>query len=229
MVKKIKAVIFDFDGTIADTLPFTFEKIVQLSKKYRIKKEKDELIEKISQLTPQELIKEFKISWFKVPFILWEIKQSQKALFKEIDKIKIFPGIKTLLKELKKKGIKIYIYSSNFKKNIVKFLEKEKINQYFENVYVGRNLLGKDKDLLNILKKEGLKNDEVYYVADEIRDVLACQKVKIKMIGVLWGVAGERGLTKVKVDYLVKKPEEILSLLPTQFRPKRSKKGGSSK
>jgi phosphoglycolate phosphatase len=213
MVKKIKAVIFDFDGTIADTLPFTFEKISKLSKKYRIKKEKDELIEKISQFSPKQLMKEFKISWFKVPFILWEIKQSQKALFKEIDKIKIFPGIKTLLKELKKKGIKIYIYSSNLKKNILRFLEKEKINQYFENVYVGRNLLGKDKDLINILKKEGLKTDEVYYVADEIRDALACFKAKIKMIGVLWGVAGERGLTKIKVDYLVKKPEEILKLV----------------
>jgi len=213
MTKKIKAVIFDFDGTIADTLPFTFEKIVQLSKKYRIKKEKDELIEKVSQLSPEKLMKEFKISWFKVPFILWEIKQSQKALFKEIDKIKIFPGIKKLLKELKKKGIKIYIYSSNLKKNIVRFLEKEKINQYFENVYVGRNLLGKDKDLINILKKEGLKTDEVYYVADEIRDALACQKAKIKMIGVSWGLAGERGLTKIKVDYLVKKPDEILKLV----------------
>jgi phosphoglycolate phosphatase-like HAD superfamily hydrolase len=85
--------------------------------------------------------------------------------------------------------------------------------------------LGKDKDLINILKKEGLKNDEVYYVADEIRDALACFKAKIKMIGVLWGVAGERGLTKVKVDHLIKKPEEILSLLPTQFRPKRSNSG----
>jgi phosphoglycolate phosphatase len=213
MTKKIKAVIFDFDGTIADTLPFTFEKISKLSKKYRIKKEKDELIEKISQLSPKQLMKEFKISWFKVPFILWEIKQSQKALFKEIDKIKIFPGIKKLLKELKKKGIKIYIYSSNLKKNIVKFLEKEKIDQYFENIYVGRNLLGKDKDLLNILKKEGLKNDEVYYVADEIRDALACFKAKIKMIGVSWGLAKPEILKKAGADFIIKKPSEILKII----------------
>jgi len=213
MKKKIKALIFDFDGTIANTLPFTFEKIIKLSKKYRIKKEKKELIEKISQLTPEELMKEFKISWFKVPFILWEIKQSQKALFREIDKIKIFSGIKRLLKELKNKGLRIYIYSSNLKKNIIKFLKKEKIGDYFENVYVGENLLGKDKDLINILKKEGLKNNEVYYVADEVRDALACQKAKIKMIGVMWGLAKERGFKKVKVDYLVKNPKEILKLL----------------
>jgi phosphoglycolate phosphatase-like HAD superfamily hydrolase len=67
--------------------------------------------------------------------------------------------------------------------------------------------------LINILKKEGLKTDEVYYVADEIRDALACQKAKIKMIGVSWGLAGERGLTKIKVDYIIKKPEEILKLV----------------
>jgi len=50
-------------------------------------------------------------------------------------------------------------------------------------------------------------------VADEIRDALACQKAKIKMIGVSWGLAGERGLKKIKVDYLVKKPDEILKLV----------------
>jgi len=213
MKKKIKALIFDFDGTIANTLPFTFEKIIEFSKKYRIKKEKDELIEKITQLTPKELINEFKISWFKVPFIFWEIKQSQKALFQVINKIKIFPGIKPILKELKNKGIKTYIYSSNLKKNIIKFLEKEKISQYFDNIYVGKNLLGKDKDLIDILKKEGFQNNEVYYVADEVRDALACQKAKIKMIGVLWGVAGEKGLKKTKIDYLIEKPAEILRLV----------------
>jgi len=210
----IKALIFDFDGTLANTLPFTFSKIIELAKKLKVKDFKEkEIIEKIRSLSPQELFSQFSVSWLKMPLIIWEVKKAQKDLYSKINKIKIFLGIKKLLKELKKKEIKLYIYSSNLKKNIVKFLEKEKISQYFENIYVGGNLLGKDKDLINILKKEGLKADEVYYVADEIRDVLACQKAKIKMIGVSWGLAGERGLKKTKVDYLVKKPEEILELI----------------
>jgi len=214
MTKKIKALIFDFDGTIANTLPYTFSKIIELVKKLKLKDFKEEeIIEKIRFLSPQEIFSHFSISWLKMPLIIWEVKRAQKDLYNKMDKIKIFPGIKKLLKELKKKGIKIYIYSSNLKKNIIKFLEKEKIDQYFENVYVGRNLLGKDKDLISILKKEGLKTDEVYYVADEIRDALACQKAKIKMIGVSWGLAGERGLTKTKVYYLIKKPDEILKLV----------------
>jgi len=210
----IKALIFDFDGTVANTLPYTFSKIIELAKRLKIKDyQEKEIIEKIRSLSPQELFSQFSVSWLKMPLIIWEVKKAQKDLYNKMDKIKIFPGIRKLLKTLKTKDIKLYIYSSNLKKNIEKFLKKEKLENYFAKIYVGSNLLGKDRDLLNILKKEGLKTNEVYYVADEIRDVLACQKAKIKMIGVSWGLAGERGLKKAEVDYLVKKPEAILKLI----------------
>lgn len=209
----IKALIFDFDGTIADTLPYTFSKIIELSKKYKIKGKGKEIIEKIKELTPSQLLKEFQISWFKVPIILWEIRQAQKILYEKIDQIKLFPGIKMVLKKLKKTGYRIFIYSSNIEKNINKFLKKHKLEEYFEKIYVGKNLLGKDKDLISILRKEKLKKDEVVYIGDEIRDVLACKKVGIKIIGVNWGLAGEKNLKKHKADFIIKKPLELVKII----------------
>ncbi|GIW64676.1 MAG: phosphoglycolate phosphatase [Patescibacteria group bacterium] len=212
MRKKIKAIIFDFDGTIADTLPYTFEKIIEIARKYKIKEE-NKIIEKLRSMTPNELLRSFNISWLKYPFIIWDIKKAQKLLFYHLDKIKVFSGIKKVLQLLNKKNIKVFIYSSNLKKNIDYFLEKNDLKKYFEKVYVGNNLLGKYKDLKNILKKERLKKNEVVYVADEIRDVLACKKVGIKMIGVGWGLAGEKNLKKYKVDFIIKKPLEIIKVV----------------
>lgn len=209
----IKGVIFDFDGTIADTLPYTFLRIVEISKKYNVKDSQKEIIKKIRQLSPNQLMKEFKISWFKIPIILWEIKRAQRDLYYHIDRIRSFSGIKNLLKELNKKKIDLYIYSSNIKKNIEKFLKKEKIDSYFKKVYTGSNLLGKDKDLIRILKKEKLTKDEIIYIGDEIRDVLACKKAGIKIIGVSWGLAGEGNLKEIKPDFIVKKPNDILRIV----------------
>ncbi len=212
MRKKIKAIIFDFDGTIANTLPYTFAKIIEIAKKYKIKEE-NKIIEKLSSMTPKELLRSFNISWLKYPFIIWEIKKTQKLLYYHLDKIEVFSGIKKTVQLLNKKNIKVFIYSSNLKKNIDYFLEKNDLKKYFERVYVGSNLLGKNKDLENILKKEGLKKNEVLYVADEIRDVLACKKAGIKIIGVSWGLAGEKNLKKHNADFIIKKPLEIIKVV----------------
>lgn len=210
----IKTLIFDFDGTIANTIPFTFKKILEINKKFNVfGKNEKKIIEKIRTMDYKDLIKNFKISWMKIPLIVWEIKKSQEELYFQIEKIKVFSGIKNLLKNLNKKNISCYIYSSNTKKNIEKFLEVNNLKKYFKKIYTGSNLLGKDKDLIKILKKEKLKKEETLYVADEIRDFIACKKIDLKMIGVLWGMARKRGLTKKKIDYLVKKPKQILEIV----------------
>jgi len=213
MRKNTKAVIFDFDGTIANTLPYTFEKIIELAQKYHVDSKKEKLIEKIRRLSPSALMKEFKIGWFKLPFILWEIRQAQKQLFFQIDNIKPFIGIKSTIKKLHENNFRLFIYSSNLKKTIERFLCKEGLKDYFEKIYVGKNLLGKDKDLLKILKKEGLEKDEIYYVADEVRDALACQKAGISMIGVSWGLTKPKVLKKAGADFIIKKPSEIFRII----------------
>lgn len=207
----IKTIIFDFDGTIADTIPFTFKKIIEINKRLKITSKTDnEIIDKLKKIDYRDLLKEFRIDWFKMPIILWEIKKAQKELYFHLNKIKVFPGIKTLLKNLNQKNISCYIYSSNIKNNIEKFLEMNDLRKYFKKIYVGTNLLGKAKNLLEIIKKEKLEKEETVYVADEVRDVLACKKIGLKIISVIWGLNEGKLLKKIGADFIVDKPNEIL-------------------
>jgi len=157
-------------------------------------------------------MKEFKLSWLRIPFMLRIVKQTQRDLYSQIDKIKIFPGMKNLLKNLRDNNYRIGILSSNMQKNVNKFIKINQLN-FFDIIFCESNILGKDKTIKKMLKKHNLKTEEIIYVGDEIRDVEACKKVGIKIIGVSWGLHTFEALQKNGVDYIVKKPSEILKII----------------
>ncbi|VVA43562.1 HAD-superfamily hydrolase, subfamily IA, variant 1 [Candidatus Roizmanbacteria bacterium] len=213
-MKKIKYVIFDFDGTIADTLPFSFQKFLEMAKLLNIDNLSDkEIIKEIRSKSYQELLKgSFKRAWLKIPFVVSVIKNMQVELEKEMDNIKFFPGVKKFLFDLKKEGYKLAIISSNRVENINKFIKHNNLD-IFDFIHGKTDLFGKAGYLERFIKDFNLKKSEVIYVGDEIRDVEACKKTGIKIIGVSWGLHTVEALNKAGVDYIVKKPVEILQII----------------
>jgi len=211
-MENIKFVIFDFDGTIADTMPFSFSRSLELLRKEKIDFPEKEIIKKIKSNNYFELMKEFKLSWLKIPFMLQIVKQGQRDLYSQIDKIKIFPGMKNLLKDLRNNNYQIGILSSNMQGNVNKFIKIKRLN-FFDIIYCESNILGKDQTFRKMMRKYNLKPEEIIYIGDEIRDVEACKKVGIKIIGVSWGLHTIEALQKNGVDYIVKKPSEILKII----------------
>ncbi len=216
-MKKIKFVIFDFDGTIADTLPFSFQKFLEIARFLKIDDLTDaEIIKEIRSKSYQELLKDnFKRTWLKIPFVINTIKSMQVELEKEMENIKFFPGIRKFLFNLKKEGYKLAIISSNRIENIDKFIKFNKLD-VFDFVHGKTDLFGKASYLEKFLKDFNIKKLEVIYIGDEIRDVEACKKVDIRMIGVSWGLHTIGALKKAGVDYIAKKPQEILKILSKQ-------------
>ncbi|MBP6891549.1 HAD hydrolase-like protein [Candidatus Shapirobacteria bacterium] len=198
MSEKIDKIIFDFDGTVADT----FQLNVGLIKEMRPDTSKKE-IELFRNNGVAVLQKELNLSLKEVLKLLGLLAKKQMQI---INKAKIFPGIKNIFDELRKRDIKIIILSSNTTENIEKWLVHQKIK--VDKIITNNNIFGKDK----LLRKMGR---QFVYVGDEVRDVEACKKAGVKMIGVTWGFNTKEALKKAGADYLVDNRTELRKLLLT--------------
>ncbi len=205
----LKYVIFDFDGTLADSRVVLVAAWNVLAKKHNFKEIKLEELDTLKKLSIKERSRLFKMPLLKLPIILPQFFQLYRQGIKAI---KPFDGIKEMLNEMEKKGYKIAIISSNSKDNILYFLKHYQINNIKE-ILCSNRIYGKDRLITRFLRGKHLKPSEVIYVGDEHRDLVACKKTGVKMIWVGWGYDAEVVVDPLKPDYKVYSPADILKIL----------------
>lgn len=208
MSNEIKEIIFDFDGTLADTFDLSIEILNKIKGEFGFGQISKERVDEFRNSGFKDVIKSVHIPIFKLP---WIIKKHQKEMEKELIKIKIFPQMDAVLKELKLRGYVLGVLTSNSKNNVKKVFDNNRIN-YFDYIYSGKNIFGKDKKLKSIIKSRGLVKEQVVYIGDEVRDIEACKKAGIKIVAVAWGYNSKEALEKLRPEYLINKPEEILKI-----------------
>lgn len=197
-------IIFDFDGTIADTYPLAKEIFKKIKNKYS---DKEFDFDDIKKYELSDLLKRYKMPIYKFLLLVYEMKKEMQK-----NEVNPFLNIEKMIKEIKK-DCKIGIVSSNSKDNISKFLEKNRLKDYFDFVYTDTSFFGKNISLERLCKKYNLEKDEVIYVGDETRDVKACKKAGIKIIATTWGFSSKKLLEKQNPDYIAESPDEILKII----------------
>ena len=205
----LKYVIFDFDGTIADSKMALLSSWNSLAKKHNFKEMKFDEIEILKKLSMKERCKLLNFPMYKLPII---IPQMYKLYRQAIHEVTLFDGVKDLLHELEKKGYKMTIIFFESKENILGFLKSHNIESVTK-VLCLVNIFGKDKLIKKFLKDQKLKASEVMYVGDEQRDIVACKKTGVKMIWVGWGYDSIEVIEAEKPEYRVYTPVEILEVI----------------
>lgn len=205
-----KVIIFDFDGTIADTFDAIVRITNRLSTEFGYKPASAEDVVKFRELTPKEIIKQSGISIFKLPFILKKVKGDLNS---EIESVAPVSGIKEVLLDLKNKGYNLGIITSNSKANVNIFLQCHGLKDVFSFIGSGTTIFGKNKIINKFLMHENINLKQAIYVGDEARDIDAAKRSNIKVIAVSWGFNSKEVLARQHPDFLIHHPQELIEVI----------------
>ena len=204
--------IFDFDGTIADTFHYILQLSEALAEEFHFQKIRHDEVDRLKDFSLLEIIHHLKVPLFKIPLIL---NRARQELHKDILRIAPIQNLKKPLSQLKAAGIKMGILSSNSTQNIQKFLEIHHLN-FFDFIYSSSKVWGKNHTLNHIVKRHGLSSQQVFYIGDETRDVEAAQKAGLGSAAVTWGYNSAKALEAHKPDYLLHHPEDFTRIFTPQ-------------
>ena len=201
-------IIFDFDGTIADSFAVVVAIIHELTNRSELVTPEE--IVKLRHMRLLDVAKAQKVPKWRIPFLLL---RGRRMMAKKLNEVKVFGGMADTIKWAHADGHQLFIMSSNSTSNVQEFLHQHKLGKYFVKVYGGVGLLSKAKALRRILKVNQLDANSTIYIGDEPRDIQACAEVGIKCIAVTWGFNAEQLLKNHKPYALARTPEQLLSLL----------------
>lgn len=199
-----KTFIFDFDGTIADSIDVLVETISEVvpgvTRDFLTREEAVYLLDS----KVQYFIKEFRLKELK---LLLMAKAIRRKYSPKIPSLKPFPEMVKTLKQLKKDGNKLIILTSSPLPPVEEFLSKHKIISLFDQIIGDASIFGKSQHL----KK--LCDENSYYIGDEIRDIRAGKQTGCKTVGVTWGFSRKEDFVDShKADFVLEKPEELLKI-----------------
>jgi HAD superfamily hydrolase (TIGR01549 family) len=205
------AVIFDFDGTLADTREAAFRIYNRLAPDYGARAIRLEEIAELRHLGLRDLLKKLEVRQRHVPSLL----RKGKAMLREyLPELQPCAGVFEELPAIRARVRHCGILTSNSVENVELFLEKHGAREHFDFVSSCRRLKGKAKYLRAIARTYSLDPAEMLYVGDEVRDVRASRKAGVPVAVVGWGFNSVQALRESGPNWLLQEARELARLVP---------------
>ena len=201
-----KILIFDFDGTVANTFDLAISTTNLLASQFNYKRLEPDELKIIRNMSIHKIIRHLRIPIAKLPVILAKGRQEMRS---HISAVKPVTGLPAVLKQLRSMNIKMGILTSNSEEAVKSFLNKNNL-RFFEFSPARSSIWGKAKQLRSFMKNHALAREDLIYVGDESRDVKAAAQVGIQCVAVAWGYNSAEVLRSCNPDYLITTPKELI-------------------
>lgn len=200
---KYRLALFDFDGTLADTLPWIRSVFNEVAEEHGFRRVETHEYEHFRDLDGRTLLRELGLPLWKLPRV---INSMRRRMARHTAAFSLFPGMSEALQCLAGNGVQLGIVSSNSRENVERVLgaiDSKRIAHFA----CGVSMFGKASKLREVLRRGKVSPKEAIYIGDEIRDAEAAVRLGIAFGAATWGQHSAKRLR-------ARNPAEIFATVP---------------
>jgi phosphoglycolate phosphatase len=202
-------VIFDLDGTLADSFPWFLSVLNTVAREFKFREIAEGDIEPLRHGSVNDILRKLEVPLWKVPRIAHRMRAMKRA---DMARIPLFPGVDAMLRALADAGVTLALVSSDNEANTRDMLGEANA-ALIAHFACGASLFGKAAKFKRVMKLAGVAPGATIAIGDEIRDIEAARAAGIACGGVNWGYAAPDALRARKPDVAFDRMEDIVAML----------------
>lgn len=206
-----KVLIFDFDGTLADTAPIILKVYSEIAKKNNLRPITKKDYAELRKGSLGQARRWTGIRIWQFPLVVRSVK---RLMGLESSKVQLFPGASELIDDLHDQNISMYILSRNTSDTINRVLRRYDLEDKIKVLPRRKSSFGsKTRAISLFVRSNNLDKQSVWMIGDETRDIQAAKRAGVNSIAVTWGLQDESILKTYKPTHTVHTMTELGAII----------------
>lgn len=207
-------VIFDLDGTLADSFPWFRTVVNDVARVFDFRPLADDEVEPLRHAGPREILRRLDVPFWKLPAIARHMRALKRG---QVETIPLFAGVPAMLQALRASGLTLALVSSDSEDNARRQLGENAA--LFKHWACGASLFGKAAKFKAVMRRAGAMPARTIAIGDEGRDIEAARAAGIACGAVTWGYAARGALLAFAPDLVFEAMDDIARKVGEKFGP----------
>jgi len=203
-------VVFDFDGTLVDTVDLLLGAARVVLRQAGFEEAAEADLESLRDMRPRHALEAVQVPIRAVPGLARRLRRELKRRALEVE---MADDVSQLIQILHRSGFVMGIMSSNSPSLIRSVAARAGVAHCFAFVARGGAVRDRGRRLRRVVRRHSRLAGRWFFVGDEIRDAEAARICGIPFVGVGWGVASPEALAAAGAQQVVSDRSEMKELL----------------
>jgi phosphoglycolate phosphatase len=201
--------LFDFDGTLVDSLEAAFSAYRRVAPGLGFRALCRDEIQDLRGMHAVEVIRTLGVPLYRVPLLASRVRRAMRS-----DLLGTAPvdGMASVLDLLVRRGHRIGVLSSNSVTSVRAYIQRHRLPS-FDPILGGTGLFGKAAVLRRQARRWQIDPRELIYVGDELRDLDAARDAGARFAAVGWGYTAWTRLADAAPDFFCRHPRDLLDVV----------------